>query len=111
MTRLRAIAVAVALGLTGAAAPVVGIAPASANGLSSCVLTSDLTSPFYEVVQQALDDAQRELRRQGVNTDRVEIWGGCLRAFVTLPDGRTVNRFFDPTTLAPVTYGNAGVSD
>lgn len=110
MTRSTAIAIAAVLGLSGALAPVIGAAPASARGLSSCTMTSALSSPYHWIVEQALDDAKRDLRRRGVNTERVEIWGGCLRAFVKLPDGRTVNRFFDPWTLQPVEYGNAGIS-
>jgi len=111
MTRTTALALAAALGLAGAVAPMAGVTAASAAGRASCIMTSALESPFPWIVQQALDNAKRDLRRQGVNTDRVEVWGGCLRAFVTLPDGRVVNRFFDPMTLAPVAYGNAGISD
>ena len=36
-----------------------------------------------------------ELQRDGINATSVEEWNGYIRAFVTLEDGRQVQRFFD----------------
>ena len=48
-----------------------------------------------------------ELRQAGYDVSRVEEWGGVIRAFITLDDGRRVNRFFDPVTLQPVSVGTS----
>ncbi|HEY8593793.1 MAG TPA: hypothetical protein VIL84_00995 [Devosiaceae bacterium] len=112
MTRtIRAAAVTAVLAAAGIATPQFATTPAVAAGLSDCVMTSDLLSPYPNVVRDALEYSLTQLRLRGVNTDRVEVWGGCLRAFVKTTDGRTVNRFFDPTTFAPVVYGNAGIGE
>jgi hypothetical protein len=50
----------------------------------------------YTEDEQSQFDLMR-LRRAGVDTDRVERWNGCLRAFV---EGGM--RFFDPETLEEV---------
>lgn len=42
------------------------------------------------------------LRGIGVNVTRAEIWGGCIRAFVTLPDGTEEMQFFEPVGLRRV---------
>ena len=36
------------------------------------------------------------LRSVGVDAIRAEIWGGCIRAFVRLPDGSEEMLFYEP---------------
>jgi hypothetical protein len=43
-----------------------------------------------------------ELQRRGVPATSVERWNGCIRAFVTKPDGTQGMEFFDPNTMRPV---------
>ena len=38
----------------------------------------------------------------GVDVTRAEIWGGCIRAFVRLPDGSEEMQFFEPNGLRRV---------
>lgn len=42
------------------------------------------------------------LRGIGVDVASAEIWGGCIRAFVRLPDGREEMQFFEPLNLRRV---------
>lgn len=42
------------------------------------------------------------LRAIGVNATRAEIWGGCIRAFVVLDDGREEMQFYEPLNLRRV---------
>lgn len=44
-----------------------------------------------------------ELRRMGVDATRVEMWGGCVRAFVRKAGGGEEMQFFHPDTLERVT--------
>jgi hypothetical protein len=39
---------------------------------------------------------QTMLRQRGVDAVRVEQWGGCVRAFVRMPDGTEEMQFFNP---------------
>jgi hypothetical protein len=52
-----------------------------------------------------------ELRSDGVNATSVEDWNGYVRAFVTLEDGRQVQRFFDADTLQPALIGGRVATD
>jgi hypothetical protein len=52
--------------------------------------------PYTEEEIALLDEI--ELRREGVETTRVERWNGCVRAWVKGADGREHQQFFDPTT-------------
>ena len=52
-----------------------------------------------------------ELQRDGVNATSVEDWNGYIRAFVTLEDGRQVQRFFDADTLQPAAIGGRVATD
>ncbi|GLQ55982.1 hypothetical protein [Devosia nitrariae] len=47
--------------------------------------------------------AQIELRQQGVPASSVDEWNGLWRAFVVNDDGTQSMKFFDKTTLAPIT--------
>jgi hypothetical protein len=42
------------------------------------------------------------LRSVGVNATRAEIWGGCIRVWVQLEDGREEMQFYEPLTLRRV---------
>lgn len=42
------------------------------------------------------------LRSIGVNATRAEIWGGCIRAFVVLEDGREEMQLYEPINLRRV---------
>jgi hypothetical protein len=46
--------------------------------------------------------AMIQLRREGVDTDRVEFWNGCLRAFVQQPGGGETMEYYDPHTFERV---------
>jgi hypothetical protein len=56
--------------------------------------------PYTERELNSID--LMRLRRIGVDTDRVERWSGCIRAFVNLPGGGQEMWFFDPRTLERV---------
>lgn len=55
--------------------------------------------------EERAEFAKMELRRQGVNASRVELWGGCYRAFVNDGNG-TRMEYFNSRTLEPVGSGN-----
>ena len=42
------------------------------------------------------------LRERGVDAVRVERWGGCVRAYVRLPDGTQEMQFFNPGSYSRV---------
>ncbi|MGB3338319.1 MAG: hypothetical protein WBA73_14185 [Devosia sp.] len=42
------------------------------------------------------------LRSVGVDATRTEVWGGCIRAFVRLPDGSEEMQFYEPLNLRRV---------
>lgn len=42
------------------------------------------------------------LRGIGVDVVEAEIWGGCIRAFVRMPDGTEEMQFFEPIGLRRV---------
>ena len=52
-----------------------------------------------------------ELKADGINVTDVEDWGGYVRAYVTLEDGRQVQRFFDADTLQPAAIGGRVATD
>ena len=43
-----------------------------------------------------------ELRRMGVDATSVEMWGGCIRAYVRKPGGGEEMQFFHPDSLERV---------
>lgn len=61
--------------------------------------TGTMGSRSIDSQQQQLEFYRLELRRRGVDTDRVEFWSGCLRAYVRGPSGGTRFEFYDPATL------------
>ena len=42
------------------------------------------------------------LRGAGVDVTSAEIWGGCIRAWVRLPDGSEEMQFYEPLNLRRV---------
>nr|WP_295883554.1 hypothetical protein [uncultured Devosia sp.] len=42
------------------------------------------------------------LRSTGVDAVRTEVWGGCIRAWVRLPDGSEEMQFYEPLNLRRV---------
>lgn len=71
-----------------------------------------ITVPAFAVAPEvAFDDSQlagsdwpadsvlARLQAQGVAATGVEEWGGLVRAYVTLEDGRQVMQFFTPDSL------------
>lgn len=56
----------------------------------------------WHTEQEINDYNQTLLRGIGVNVKRAEMWGGCIRAFVELPDGTEEMQFFEPLGLRRV---------
>lgn len=83
--------------LAGAAAPAFAEAN-TAIGLDDFNGEESDQSSYETAAQNILS----RLRDQGVNASSVESWGGKVRAFVTLEDGRQVMQFFAPDTLQQV---------
>ena len=52
-----------------------------------------------------------QLKADGINVNGVDEWGGYIRAYVTLDDGRQVQRFFEPVTLEPAAIGGRVATD
>jgi len=48
------------------------------------------------------DYNQQMLRSYGVDASRVEIWSGCIRAYVRQPDGTEEMQFFEPLNFRRV---------
>lgn len=42
------------------------------------------------------------LRSIGVDATRAELWGGCIRVWVQMPDGREEMQFYEPLNLRRV---------
>ena len=79
--------------LAGTAAPALAV-PACSGSFA-------LDMDYYTEAQ--LNDFNLDLLRSiGVDAVRAEIWGGCIRAFVRLPDGREEMQFFEPIGLRRV---------
>ena len=97
MIKNTVIALVTAAALVGAAAP----AFAETN---STIGFDDFNGE--ESDQSGYDTAAQNilsrLQAQGVNATAVESWGGLVRAYVTLEDGRQVMQFFAPDTLQQV---------
>ncbi|HEY8575897.1 MAG TPA: hypothetical protein VIL88_06115 [Devosia sp.] len=52
--------------------------------------------------KEITDFYEMDLRSRGVNAKRVELWSGCIRAYVTLEDGTEEMQFFEPLGLRRV---------
>lgn len=82
----------------------------SAHAVASCYAYSPgihVSSGFSIGGSFTQDDRDNfnmmQLRKMGVDATRVEMWGGCVRAFVRKPGGGEEMQFFHPDTLQPVT--------
>ncbi len=74
---------------------------APALAVPACSGTFALSMEYYTEAQ--LNDFNLDLLRSiGVDAVRAEIWGGCIRAFVRLPDGSEEMQFYEPLNLRRV---------
>lgn len=87
----------------------------AAAGLAGVTLPSQaaVTSPGSTAVcfnadhtrQDITNDSQAIIARlaeHGYDASAVEAWGGCIRAYLTDPEGHTSMQLFDPDTMKPV---------
>ena len=84
-------------------------APAFAATIAQCTddVTQNPSDPGQNISQIDADAPAilAGLRAKGVNATDISDWGGCVRADVTRPDGRTVFEFFDPSSLQRLSRG------
>lgn len=94
---------AIAAILLAATALPAAAAPFCTEHRSGVSAQFSINGPFgrNEAEKMELEQFASALRRRGVDTDMVERWNGCLRAFVTTPSGITM-QYFDPNTLEQV---------
>jgi hypothetical protein len=85
--------------LVGVALAVIASAPAMAAPI--CSGSFGLPREFYSE-SDINDYNQQMLRSYGVDASRVEIWGGCIRAYVRQPDGTEEMQFFEPLNFRRV---------
>ncbi len=52
--------------------------------------------------EERMEFYRQDLVRKGIRADRVEMWNGCLRAYVRKPGGGMEMQFFHPGTLERV---------
>jgi hypothetical protein len=83
--------------LVGAAAPAFA-EPNTAIGLDD-FNGEELDQSGYDTAAQNI---LTRLQEKGVNATAVEDWGGLVRAYVTLDDGRQVMQLFTPGTLEQI---------
>lgn len=80
---------------------IVAAAAAPAFAVPACSGSFALSGNFYteaEINAFNLD----LLRGNGIKATRAEIWGGCIRAWVTQPSGREEMQFYEPLNLRRV---------
>ena len=96
---LVALALAATLGVAGMTVP------ALADSVASCQSTKVLGPDGVPIdsVDANADGIAMELRQMGYKVESVQGWGGCVKAFITDPDGGSHMAFFDPDTLQPLT--------
>ncbi len=101
MNKISLIAAMIVIGF-GAVAT--ATAPVLAAGVGSCQSEKirNADGVFVDKVQIFANSIKMTLRQQGYNVSSVEPWGGCVRAFITTPDGGTKFQYFDPDTLQPL---------
>lgn len=80
-------------------------APALAAGVASCQSTKVLgpNGVYIDSIDANADGIAMELRQMGYDVESVQGWGGCVKAFITDPNGGSHMAFFDPDTLQPLT--------
>ena len=84
--------------------PLLGLAsPAAAESIASCrdVWVQSSTNPTGTIteIDENAPAIIAGLRDKGVAVEDITDWGGCVRADVKLPDGKTKLEFFDPESL------------
>ncbi len=79
--------------------------PATAASVASCQQERVLgpNGVWIDRVQVFHGEIAMELRQRGYNVDRVEPWGGCIKATVKDANGSLHMQFFDPDTLEELT--------
>jgi hypothetical protein len=85
--------------LVGIAIAAIASAPAMAAPI--CSGTFSLPRDLYSEAD-INDYNQQMLRSYGVDATRVEIWSGCIRAYVRQPDGTEEMQFFEPLNFRRV---------
>lgn len=77
---------------------------ASAASVASCQSQKVLgpNGLWIDRVQVYAQQYAMRLRQLGYDVERVEPWGGCVRAFIDDGGGRSHMAFFDPDTLEPL---------
>jgi len=95
------VAVLLALGAASAGCA----APAMAASVASCHEEKVLGPNGVPVnrIQLFHREIAMELTQRGYNVDRVEPWGGCVKATIIDANGSMHMQFFDPDTLEPLT--------
>ena len=89
------------------------IALAAVASVSLAALPAYADSEVFGSGDQDLAKASivQQLKADGIDVNGVEEWGGYVRAYVTLDDGRQVQRFFEPGSLAPAAIGGRVATD
>jgi len=93
-----ALILAAALGVAGVTVP------AFAASVATCQ-SEEVLGPnghLIDIIEANADSIAMALRQRGYNVESVQGWGGCVKAFITDPDGGSHMEFFDPDTLAPL---------
>lgn len=78
--------------------------PAFAASVATCQ-SEKVLGPNRVLIDRVDANAEgyaMELRQRGYRVESVQGWGGCVKAFITDPDGGSHMEFFDPDTLAPL---------
>ncbi|KKC35327.1 hypothetical protein WH87_17280 [Devosia epidermidihirudinis] len=81
-------------GLSLAAVAMPAQAASSVGTMVACDSTTSISDNDTAIINA--------LANRGVNVSSVEDWNGCIRAYVTKPDGTVGMQFFDPSTLQQV---------
>jgi hypothetical protein len=101
MTRLSLIKLAA----LGVATAIAGLSlPAAAQSVAECQRQTVIGDRgiFVDRIDAFSDTIAMQLRQRGYDVESVEPWGGCVRAFINDPGGRSHMEFFDPDTLEPL---------
>lgn len=79
------------------------LAATAAPALAVPVCSGSFALDMDYFTEADLNDFNLDLLRSvGVDAVRTEIWGGCIRAFVRLPDGSEEMQFYEPLNLRRV---------
>ena len=79
------------------------LAAAATPALAVPVCSGSFALDMDYYTEAELNDFNLDLLRSiGVDAIRTEIWGGCIRAWVRLEDGREEMQFYEPLNLRRV---------